>query len=340
MADVVLKSLNKRFGETHAVRDLNLCIRDGEFVVLLGPTGAGKTTTLRLIAGLEKARQRPDRPSAAATLQGEAPAERDVAFVFQQYSLYPHMTVYENLAFPADGAGAQAERAKISTGASARSPGWSGSTTSSKTVRRSCRAARCSASPSAGRLVRRPANLSDGRAAVVARCQAAGRASAGTETHPEGTRLDPALCHPRPGRGHDHGRPHRHLCGRKAAADRHARAKSTAIPPTSMSPHASASRTSISCPRGFFPAAGRRRARGRSAHAPSIWTSRRCDRQRQCANRLDRASGRPEPPAYPGSATTSSSRLPILISPVRPGDEIGLTLKDPLYFDAERAAPG
>lgn len=99
MADVVLKGLNKRFGDTQAVSGLNLAIRDGEFVVLLGPTGAGKTTTLRLVAGLEG----PDSGRieiGGRNVAGEAPAGRDVAFVFQQYSLYPHMTVYENLAFP------------------------------------------------------------------------------------------------------------------------------------------------------------------------------------------------------------------------------------------------
>ena len=99
MADIVLKGLDKRFGDTQALSDLNLSIRDGEFVVLLGPTGAGKTTTLRLIAGLE----RPDSGRIeinGRNVSGEAPAERDVAFVFQQYSLYPHMTVYDNLAFP------------------------------------------------------------------------------------------------------------------------------------------------------------------------------------------------------------------------------------------------
>lgn len=99
MADVILNGLSKRFGDTDAVSDLNLAVHDGEFVVLLGPTGAGKTTTLRLIAGLEK----PDSGEISIggrNVSGEAPAERDVAFVFQQYSLYPHMTVYENLAFP------------------------------------------------------------------------------------------------------------------------------------------------------------------------------------------------------------------------------------------------
>ena len=99
MADVTLSSVAKSFGETAAIRDLDLSIADGEFVVLLGPTGAGKTTTLRLIAGLEKADQ------GTVTIGGEdvtrePPSARDVTFVFQQYSLYPHMTVYDNMAFP------------------------------------------------------------------------------------------------------------------------------------------------------------------------------------------------------------------------------------------------
>ena len=99
MAEVVLQGVGKRFGSTEAVSDLSLQVGDGEFLVLLGPTGAGKTTTLRLVAGLE-------RPDAGRVFIGgrdmtyEPPAARDVSFVFQQYSLYPHLTVYENLAFP------------------------------------------------------------------------------------------------------------------------------------------------------------------------------------------------------------------------------------------------
>ena len=99
MAEVVLASISKRFGDVEAVRDLSLRIEDGEFVVLLGPTGAGKTTTLRVIAGLEK----PEAGSvtiAGRDVTKAPPAERDVTFVFQQYSLYPHLTVFENLAFP------------------------------------------------------------------------------------------------------------------------------------------------------------------------------------------------------------------------------------------------
>ena len=99
MADVSLRGVSKSFGEVDAVRDLDLRISDGEFVVLLGPTGAGKTTTLRLAAGLEK----PDTGTihiAGRDATALEPAARDVAFVFQQYSLYPHLSVHENLAFP------------------------------------------------------------------------------------------------------------------------------------------------------------------------------------------------------------------------------------------------
>jgi multiple sugar transport system ATP-binding protein len=99
MAEVMLQGLTKSFGATRALSDVSLTVPDGAFVVLLGPTGAGKTTTLRLIAGLEK----PDAGDiriAGASVLGDMPAERDVAMVFQQYSLYPHLTVRDNLAFP------------------------------------------------------------------------------------------------------------------------------------------------------------------------------------------------------------------------------------------------
>lgn len=99
MADLRLIGVHKRFGELPAVSDLSIDIGSGEFIVLLGPSGAGKTTTLRLVAGLE----RPDAGQihiAGRDVTALAPALRDVAFVFQQYSLYPHLTVFDNLAFP------------------------------------------------------------------------------------------------------------------------------------------------------------------------------------------------------------------------------------------------
>ncbi|MCG6114015.1 MAG: ABC transporter ATP-binding protein [Mesorhizobium sp.] len=99
MAEVRLAGVTKSFGANPAVLDMDMTIGHGEFMVLLGPTGAGKTTTLRLIAGLET----PDRGNIfidGRSVLAETPAQRDVAMVFQQYSLYPHMTVRENLSFP------------------------------------------------------------------------------------------------------------------------------------------------------------------------------------------------------------------------------------------------
>jgi multiple sugar transport system ATP-binding protein len=99
MAEIRLNAVSKSFKDAHAVTDLTLTVADGEFVVLLGPTGAGKTTTLRLVAGLEAL----DVGSifiGGRDVTREPPAARDVTFVFQQYSLYPHLSVYDNLAFP------------------------------------------------------------------------------------------------------------------------------------------------------------------------------------------------------------------------------------------------
>src|ERR671924_583559 len=98
MARVLLTNLNKQFEDTHAVKDVNLEIRDREFVVLVGPSGCGKTTTLRMIAGLE------DVTSGEIRIDGRMvndlpPMDRDIAMVFQNYALYPHMSVYDNMAF-------------------------------------------------------------------------------------------------------------------------------------------------------------------------------------------------------------------------------------------------
>jgi multiple sugar transport system ATP-binding protein len=98
MAQVVLKGINKFYDAVHAVKDVNLQIRDKEFLVFVGPSGCGKTTTLRMIAGLEAI------SSGDISIDGQvvnelAPMDRDIAMVFQNYALYPHMSVFDNMAF-------------------------------------------------------------------------------------------------------------------------------------------------------------------------------------------------------------------------------------------------
>ena len=104
MSKIVLKNVNKYFGKNHVLKDLDLTIEDGEFMTLLGPSGCGKTTTLRVIAGLEE-------PQSGVMYIGDKeiinvtealykpPGERDLNLVFQSYALWPHMTVYQNVAF-------------------------------------------------------------------------------------------------------------------------------------------------------------------------------------------------------------------------------------------------
>lgn len=99
MAEVCLQNISKSFGAQVALDGVDMTVPDGAFVVLLGPTGAGKTTTLRLISGLDK----PDSGQILINGQDAArqtPAQRNMAMVFQQYSLYPHLSVRQNLAFP------------------------------------------------------------------------------------------------------------------------------------------------------------------------------------------------------------------------------------------------
>ncbi len=99
MATIELRQVEKKFGDLHAVKPMDLTIDDGEFVVLLGPSGCGKTTTLRMISGLETV-------TGGTILLDERnvtwlhPSERDIAFVFQFYALYPHLTARQNIAFP------------------------------------------------------------------------------------------------------------------------------------------------------------------------------------------------------------------------------------------------
>jgi multiple sugar transport system ATP-binding protein len=108
MATIELQKVEKKFNELHAVRPMDLTITDGEFVVLLGPSGCGKTTTLRMISGLETV------SGGKILLNGRDvtwlhPSERDIAFVFQFYALYPHLTARQNIAFPLQAQGESRE---------------------------------------------------------------------------------------------------------------------------------------------------------------------------------------------------------------------------------------
>jgi len=98
MAEVTIRNVHKRYDDFHAVKNVSLEIKDTEFMVLVGPSGCGKTTTLRMVAGLETITE-------GQILIGNQvvndlpPMDRDIAMVFQNYALYPHMSVAENMAF-------------------------------------------------------------------------------------------------------------------------------------------------------------------------------------------------------------------------------------------------
>ena len=101
MSSITFQKVSKKFGETTAVFETDFQINSGEFTVLVGPSGCGKTTILRLIAGLE------DVTTGVIKIDGKditwlSPKARKVAMVFQNYALYPHLTVYENLKYPLD----------------------------------------------------------------------------------------------------------------------------------------------------------------------------------------------------------------------------------------------
>ena len=205
MATIELRQVEKKFGELHAVKPLDLTIQDGEFVVLLGPSGCGKTTTLRMISGLEAV------TSGNIFLNGRDvtwahPSERDIAFVFQFYALYPHHLGRNNIAFPHAGPGRE-ERAidqrvqevvellRIEHLLNKRPGKLSGGDQQRVALARA--------------LVRRPAAflMDEPLGALDAEFREAMRAEI-KRLHISQTRHH-GLRHPRSDRGHGHGRPHR-----------------------------------------------------------------------------------------------------------------------------------
>ncbi|TKF39426.1 ABC transporter ATP-binding protein, partial [Vibrio lentus] len=98
MAKVEFKNIKKSFGDVEVVKEFDFTVEDGEFVVFLGPSGCGKSTTLRMLAGLESISSG-DIVVGGKLMNKVDAKDRDLAMVFQSYALYPHMTVYENIAF-------------------------------------------------------------------------------------------------------------------------------------------------------------------------------------------------------------------------------------------------
>src|ERR671935_217141 len=133
MAEITLEQLTKVYGDgTRAVSDLDLEIADGEFVVLVGPSGCGKTTALRMVAGLEPITE------GRVLIGGEVvnklpPKDRDIAMIFQNYALYPHMSAFDNMAFGLKLRGMKrdrrGQRVKSTAGSGRPPPGPPGKTT-------------------------------------------------------------------------------------------------------------------------------------------------------------------------------------------------------------------
>ena len=107
MADIKLTNLNKSFGAVHILKDINLDIKSGEFIVFVGPSGCGKSTLLRAISGLDQVSSGTLEID-KAVVNEVPPSKRGIAMVFQSYALYPHMSVFENIGFALDRAGEQA----------------------------------------------------------------------------------------------------------------------------------------------------------------------------------------------------------------------------------------
>ena len=208
MSAVTFDGVTKKFGGVTAVDDFSLQIADGEFMVLLGPSGCGKSTALRMIAGLEEI-------SAGILTIGERvinhipPRDRDIAMVFQSYALYPHMTVAKNIESPL----VANKNAKVDAEERPRRVAEAAETLDLTDVPR----------PQARRALRRPApagrpgprhraparGLPHGRAAVQPGRQAAHADPARAGRPAPSAGHHDRLRDPRPGRGHDHGRPHR-----------------------------------------------------------------------------------------------------------------------------------
>ena len=204
MAKVTFEKVNITYPGASAptVRDLDLDIADGEFLVLVGPSGCGKSTTLRALAGLEPT------SSGRITIDGKdvtnlEPGDRDIAMVFQNYALYPHLTVEENMGFALKLAKLPKAEIKAKVHEAAETLGLT------EYLKRKPGSVRRSA-PARGHgpgHCPRAEGLPHGRAAVQPGCQVARADPRGAGQLAAALGHDDRVCHPRPGGGYDHGRP-------------------------------------------------------------------------------------------------------------------------------------
>ena len=217
MAQVAFERVSKIYPDgTRAVNDINLEIRDGEFMVLVGPSGCGKTTALRMVAGLEEISE--GELKIGDRVVNHVPSrDRDIAMVFQSYALYPHLSVYENIAFglrlkkmPKNEIDERVQRAASLLGLDGLPEAQA-----ARALRRPAPARRDGPRDRA-----RAGGVPDGRAALEPRREAARADARRDREAPERPRRDDDLRHARPGRGDDDGRPRRRDAQGRAAAGR------------------------------------------------------------------------------------------------------------------------
>ena len=239
MAEIALDNVSKIYPDgTRAVSALNLEIDDGEFMVFVGPSGCGKTTALRMVAGLEDISEGTLRIGDRVVNDVQS-KDRDIAMVFQNYALYPHMSVYDNLAF-----GLKLRKMKkAEIDRRVREAGKILGLDELLEKKPAGALGRAAAARRDGPRDRaRAAGVPDGRAALEPRREAPRPDARRDRAHPARARRDDDLRDARPGRGDDDGRPRRGDPQGRAAAGRRRRRRSTTSPSTSSSPASSARR--------------------------------------------------------------------------------------------------
>ena len=218
VAGVTFQGVSKIYPDgTRAVNDLNLGIEDGEFLVLVGPSGCGKTTALRMVAGLEEISE--GQLKIGDRIVNHVPSrDRDIAMVFQSYALYPHLSVYDNIGFSLKLKKFDKKEIDRRVNDAAKLLGLDPYLDRKPRALSGGQRQRVAMGRA---IVREPAGVPDGRAALEPRREAARADARGDQEAPGRPRHDDDLRHARPGRGDDDGRPRRrHAQGRAAAGRR------------------------------------------------------------------------------------------------------------------------